>query len=181
MRRFIYALPFLALILFAGLGLVQLFDGTKPSFERVSRAAPAIALERLGGGEPVRFDRLGGEAPVIVNLWASWCAPCLTEHPLLMALSERYPGRLYGVVFDDSEANAREFLARHGNPFDVIAMDPSGQGALEFGHTGVPETFVISGGEITLHLRGQLTPDGVQALMDALNTPAPADFPKTRP
>ncbi len=181
MRRLVYGLPFVALILFAGLGLVQLFDGTKPSFERVSRAAPAIELERLGAGEPVRFDTVGGEAPVIVNFWASWCAPCLSEHPLLMALSERYPGRLYGVVFDDSEANAREFLARHGNPFDVIAMDPSGQGALEFGHTGVPETFVISGGEITLHLRGQLTPDGVQLLTDALENAAPPEFPTGGP
>lgn len=181
MKRLVYALPFIALILFAGLGLVQLFDGTKPSFERVSRAAPAISLERLDEGAPVRFDTLGGEAPVIVNLWASWCTPCLAEHPLLMALSERYPGRLYGVVFDDSEANARGFLARHGNPFDVIAMDPTGQGALEFGHTGVPETFVISRGEITLHLRGQLTPDSVQQLIDALEAGPAADFPTAGP
>lgn len=168
MKRLVYALPFIALVLFAGLGLVQLFDGTKPGFQRTSRAAPAIALERLDGAGPVAFDTLGFDAPVIVNLWASWCTPCLAEHPLLMSLSERYPGRLYGVVFDDSEENARAFLARHGNPFDVIAMDPTGQGALEFGHTGVPETFVISDGEITLHLRGQLTPDSTRGLIEAI-------------
>jgi len=181
LKRLLYGLPFIALILFAGLGLIQLFDGTKPSFERVSRSAPAISLERLDSAETVRFDRAGEAAPVIVNLWASWCTPCLAEHPLLMALSERYPGRVYGLVYDDSEANAREFLARHGNPFDLVAMDPSGQGALEFGHTGVPETFVISGGEITLHLRGQLTPDSVQQLTEALERGGDTGFPAGGP
>ncbi len=168
MKRALYALPFAALMLFAGLGLVQLFDGSKPGFERASRAAPSIALARLGGGEPVRFDTLGSEQPVVVNLWASWCTPCVAEHPLLMELSRRHPGRLYGVVFDDSEENARAFLERHGNPFAVIVMDTSGQGALEFGHTGVPETFLISRGEVVFHLRGQLTDESVTALLQAL-------------
>lgn len=169
MKRLLFALPLIALVGFGGLGLVQLFDGTKPGFERVSRDAPTRVFEALDGGEPIRFDTAATDAPILVNLWASWCTPCLAEHPILMDLSQEYEGRMYGVVFDDSAENARGFLARHGNPFDRIAMDESGQGALDFGHTGVPETFVITpAGKIIYHLGGQLTEDDLPALRAAM-------------
>lgn len=169
MKRWIFALPLIALVGFGGLGLAQLFDGRKPSFERVSREAPSRVFEALEG-EPIRFDTAATDAPILVNLWASWCTPCLAEHPILMSLSEEFEGRMYGVVFDDSAQNARAFLARHGNPFDRIAMDESGQGALDFGHTGVPETFVITPeGEIIYHLGGALTPGNLPALRAAMS------------
>lgn len=169
MKRWLFALPLVALIAFGGLGLVQLFDGEKPSFERVIREAPTMSFAPLGGGEPVAFTALATDQPILVNLWASWCTPCLAEHPLLMQLSEDYPGRLHGLVFDDSESNAAAFLDRHGNPFTVVAMDPTGQGALDFGHTGVPETFVISpGGLVTYHHGGKLTEDDLPTLRAAM-------------
>lgn len=170
MKRWIFAVPLIALTAFGGLGLVQLFDGQKPTFERVIREAPTAAFDQLGGGEPVSFTALAAERPIMVNLWASWCTPCLAEHPLLMELSRDYPGRLHGLVYDDSAANAAAFLERHGNPFTVIGMDPTGQGALEFGHTGVPETFVIApDGNVTYHHGGQLTEDDLPALRAALD------------
>lgn len=172
MNRWLYALPLIALTAFAGLGLVQLFDGHKPTFERISRDAPQTVFAPLFGEEPIVFATLPQEEPVIVNLWASWCTPCLAEHPRLMELSKRYPGRVHGLLFEDTAQNGRAFLDRHGNPFTSVAMDPTGQGGLEFGLTGVPETFVIApGGEIILHLRGQLTTDALPQLHAAMAAP----------
>jgi len=173
MTRWLAALPLVALVGFAGLGLVQLFDGSKPGFERVSREAPARSFPTLDGAT-VAFDRIGGDAPVVVNLWATWCTPCLAEHPLLMDLARRYPDRVHGLLYRDSPDKARAYLDRHGNPFSRIGLDPSGQGALDFGLTGVPETFVIApGGEIILHLRGQLSEASIAALEDALTRQSP--------
>lgn len=172
MKRVLLWLPLVLLVGFGGLGLIQLFDGHKPGFERVSREAPTRLFEPLGGGEARAFPDLATDEPIIVNLWASWCAPCVAEHPLLTELSRAYPGRVHGLVFDDTEANARDFLERLGNPFTFIGMDPTGQGALDFGHTGVPETFVITPeGEITLHLRGQLTSQELPELQAAMGPP----------
>jgi len=158
MKRALAALPLVLLLGFGGLGLVQLFDGTKPTFERVSRDAPAASFPVIGTDTPSTFTELTANGPIIVNLWASWCSPCRVEHPLLMAMGERYPDQLIGVLYDDTVANGQRFLTDLGDPFTLIAHDPDGQLALDFGHTGVPETFVIQpGGEITLHIRGQLT------------------------
>ncbi|MEM7766984.1 MAG: redoxin family protein [Pseudomonadota bacterium] len=157
MTRLLVAAPLVLLLGFGGLGLIQLYDGTKPSFERVTRQAPAQTFSLLDGGES-DFRTLAADAPIIVNLWASWCAPCRVEHPLLIELGNQYPDRLHGVLYDDTASNGRGFLEELGNPFSSIALDESGQLGLDFGHTGVPETFVIQpGGEITLHIRGQLT------------------------
>lgn len=166
--RWLFAVPLILLIGFGGLGLVQLFDGHKPTFERVSRAAPTVEFASLDG-PPINFAGAATDKPIIVNLWASWCTPCVAEHPLLVELGDKYPGQLWGVVYDDTEENAWAFLERLGNPFHRIAHDPDGQGGLEFGLTGVPETFVITTeGEIIYHLRGQLTYEDVPALEAAL-------------
>lgn len=176
MNCWVFALPLMALLAFGGLGMVQLFDGSKPTFELGSRDAPTMVFEAMDGGPPINFAELPNEAPVIVNLWASWCAPCVVEHPLLVELSERYPGRIHGLVYEDSIANAEAFLAERGNPFTRLALDPTGQGGLEFGLTGVPETFVIApGGIITYHHRGVLTDDDIEVLAAILDGNEPAN------
>ena len=170
--RWLYALPLVALVGFAGLGVIQLFDGHKPTFERISRDAPDTVFQPLYGDEEIVFSQLAGADPIIVNLWASWCTPCLAEHPLLMDLSAAYPGRVHGLLFEDTPENGLAFLERHGNPFTSVAMDPDGQGGLEFGLTGVPETFIISpAGEIIFHLRGQMTPEDLPDLQAAMSAP----------
>jgi len=175
MKRWLFALPLVALIAFGGLGLVQLFDGTKPSFELADRAAPTRVFESMDGAGPINFAELPQDEPVVVNLWASWCAPCVVEHPLLMELAARYPGRVHGLVYEDTPENAAAFLQARGNPFTRLALDPTGQGGLEFGLTGVPETFVIApGGLITHHHRGVLTEEDIEALSAILDArPAP--------
>lgn len=170
MIRWLAAVPLVLLIAFCGLALVQLFDGTRPTFERVVRDAPAQPFPLLGKDGETTFQALAADGSIIVNLWASWCSPCRAEHPLLMALSERFPGRVHGVLYDDTPANGARFLAELGDPFATVALDEDGQLGLDFGHTGVPETFVINReGQITLHIRGQLLESHMAALAAELS------------
>jgi|TARA_X000001036_G_scaffold318439_1_gene296865 cytochrome c biogenesis protein CcmG, thiol:disulfide interchange protein DsbE len=80
----------------------------------------------------------------IVNIWASWCAPCRTEHPLLMQLSKYKSVQLIGLNYRDNFESAKKFISEFGNPYSKILIDKDGTLGVEFGAYGVPETFLIS-------------------------------------
>ena len=79
----------------------------------------------------------------IVNIWASWCVPCRTEHPLLMELSKNDSAKLIGLNYRDNLKNAKKFINEFGNPYSQILIDSDGILSVEFGAYGVPETFII--------------------------------------
>ena len=79
----------------------------------------------------------------IVNIWASWCVPCRTEHPLLMKLSKNQSVKLIGLNYRDNLNNAKNFITNFGNPYSQIIIDDDGTLSVEFGAYGVPETFII--------------------------------------
>ena len=79
----------------------------------------------------------------IVNIWASWCVPCRTEHPLLMRLSKNQSIKLIGLNYRDNLNNAKDFINEFGNPYSQIIIDNDGTLSIEFGAYGVPETFII--------------------------------------
>ena len=79
----------------------------------------------------------------IVNIWASWCVPCRTEHPLLMQLSKSQSVKLIGLNYRDNFNNAKNFINEFGNPYSIILIDKDGTLGIEFGAYGVPETFLI--------------------------------------
>ena len=79
----------------------------------------------------------------IVNIWASWCVPCRTEHPLLMRLSKNQSIKLIGLNYRDNLNNAKDFINEFGNPYSQIIIDNDGALSVEFGAYGVPETFII--------------------------------------
>ena len=79
----------------------------------------------------------------IVNIWASWCVPCRTEHPLLMRLSKNKSIKLIGLNYKDNLNNAKDFINEFGNPYSQIIIDNDGTLSVEFGAYGVPETFII--------------------------------------
>ena len=79
----------------------------------------------------------------IVNIWASWCVPCRTEHPLLMTLSKNQSIKLIGLNYRDNLNNAKDFINKFGNPYSQIIIDNDGTLSIEFGAYGVPETFII--------------------------------------
>ena len=79
----------------------------------------------------------------LVNIWASWCIPCRTEHSLLMELSKYESIKLIGLNYKDNLNNAKKFINGFGNPYSRILIDKDGTLGVEFGAYGVPETFLI--------------------------------------
>ncbi|MGH7949083.1 MAG: DsbE family thiol:disulfide interchange protein [Candidatus Binataceae bacterium] len=128
------------------------------------KPVPATSFDPIDGllahGVPVpgfKSTELGNGQISIVNFWASWCAPCIQEHPLLIELAKRTGVEVYGVNYKDSPVGARRFLGLHGNPFRAVGVDPAGRNAIEWGVYGMPETFVINGkGEIAFKLPGPI-------------------------
>jgi cytochrome c biogenesis protein CcmG, thiol:disulfide interchange protein DsbE len=134
-------------------------DPSKLPSALIGRPAPAIVLPAVDGlmaasGRPMpgfsTVDLTDGK-PTVVNFWASWCAPCVEEHPLLVQLAEQTGVRLVGVNYKDQPENARRFLARLGNPFAAVGVDANGRAAIEWGVYGMPETFVLDGKGTIVH------------------------------
>lgn len=99
----------------------------------------------------------------VVNFWASWCVPCVQEHPLLVALSVKTGVRIMGVNYKDQVVAARRFLGRYGNPYTAVGADSSGRGAIEWGVYGMPETFVVNGrGQIVFKHVGPISPETLE-------------------
>ena len=126
-----------------------------------NEAAPipisGLSLAPLGKTPLLELKHLYEGKPTIVNFWASWCAPCRAEHPVLMKLAQK-KYRVFGIAYRDNEDNAQRFLRTLGNPFGRVGLDKTGYAALGWGIKGVPETFVLDGeGRIVYHHLGPLT------------------------
>jgi len=109
----------------------------------VGRPAPAFSLVPAGGGPPVTSEALKGR-PLVLNFWATWCAPCLEEHEVLVRTASALQGevRFLGVVYEDEEDRVRAFLQRHGSSYPSL-LDPEAKAAIAYGVAGVPETYFI--------------------------------------
>jgi cytochrome c biogenesis protein CcmG/thiol:disulfide interchange protein DsbE len=126
-------------VLFQGLGR----DPRTITSPLIGRPLPALAGPTLDGGS---FDTasLTGR-PAIVNVWASWCAPCADEHPLLLDLQRQHADELavVGLVYQDQPDAAHRFLEEYGDGGWPDLTDPDGRLALDLGVTGPPETFFV--------------------------------------
>lgn len=182
-RRLLYLLPVLVFAALALLFLVRLYAGDPARLPSalIGRPAPAFALAPLPGlvrgGEAVpglSDADLKGRV-TLVNIWASWCAPCRQEHPLLMGLAKDPSIRLVGIDYKDDPENARRFLGALGNPFAAVGADISGRTGIDWGVYGVPETFVIGPDGTIRHKHiGPLTAEALPAFMDKLRAAATA-------
>jgi len=143
-------LAILPLVVFAGLAtvfLIQLRSGEDSSFVPsvlIGREAPATNLPPLAGSDLPGLASADFKGHVtLVNVWASWCAPCREEQPLLMTLKDDPRFRLAGLNYKDKPENALRFLGEMGNPFAAIGVDANGRTAIDWGVYGVPETYLV--------------------------------------
>ena len=80
----------------------------------------------------------------LINIWASWCAPCKVEHPYLINLNDKFDINLIGINYKDNLDNSKKFLSDLGNPYDEVLVDNDGTKSIELGAIGVPETYLIN-------------------------------------
>jgi cytochrome c biogenesis protein CcmG/thiol:disulfide interchange protein DsbE len=149
-----------------------------PAVDRQSKSpllgepAPDIVGVSLASEEGERYrlsDRRGRF--VVVNFFATWCAPCIREHPELVSFDRRHEqagdAEVVSVVFSDDEDAVRDFFEENGGEW-VVVSDPDGVVALDYGVTGIPESFVVDpNGFVVSKVTGGVTSGGLDAILDA--------------
>jgi cytochrome c biogenesis protein CcmG, thiol:disulfide interchange protein DsbE len=161
MKRFLPLLIFLVLVLFLAVGL-SLNPREVPS-PLIGKAAPAFRLPLLQDpGRSFGTEDLKGKV-WILNVWASWCAACLEEHPILVEFSKANVLPIYGLNYKDKHEDALKWLSEHGNPYALSIEDGDGRVGIDYGVYGVPETYLIDGNGVIRYKRvGPVTPEILQ-------------------
>ncbi len=146
MNRFIPLILFLALCTALGLTLVV----AKPDQPNalLGKPFPNFETAALDGGTINNASFQG--KPAIINIFASWCVPCLAEHPELIATSKQFPGvAIIGIGWMDKPENIAKMLKEHGSPYTAVGIDTPGRLTAPLGITGVPETYIVDQNGIT--------------------------------
>ena len=152
----------------------------------VGRPIPETVLPMLTGDQPgpghLDLKTAGVGKPMLVNVFASWCAPCRAEHPQLMALKARGVA-VVGVAWKDDPVETRKFLDELGDPFAMVLVDREGRAGLDLGITGAPETFAVNAmGEVVAKFSGPLVDQAeverLVAAMQATARPLPTATPR---
>lgn len=108
----------------------------------VGRDAPAFTLPVLGTDKTWSPDQFRGQV-WLLNVWGSWCAACLIEHPLFNEAAARGTLTLVGLAWKDRPEASAQWLQQHGNPYAVVVSDTVGKVAIDYGVYGAPESFLI--------------------------------------
>ena len=127
----------------------------------VGKPAPHFELPLLAAPDKTfsQKDMLG--EVWVLNVWASWCPPCLVEHPVITELSKSVP--VVGLNYKDAREDALPWLKRNGDPFQLTVYDQKGRIGIDYGVYGVPETYVIDrAGVIRYKHIGPLSRDAAQ-------------------
>lgn len=129
----------------------------------VGKEVPAFTLPVLGkDGQKTEAVLITGK-PLLVNFFASWCAPCRAEHDNLMRLSREYGLRIVGIAYKDDPRKSQAFLDELGNPYALTLIDRDGRSAIDWGVSGVPESFLVDArGTIIYRHWGPIIGDGLE-------------------
>ena len=126
----------------------------------IDRPFPEFELAELQDPDRLlTLEDLKGEV-ALVNVWATWCANCLIEHPELMRIANQEGVPIYGINYNDESPKARRWLTRHGNPYRFNMVDNEGKLGIDLGVYGAPETFLLdANGVIQFKQVGVVTPE----------------------
>ena len=185
MNRWLLLLPlgiFIAILVWLGVGVMTppkshpsaLLNQQVPAFSLPSLMVKADPIKPFANRNFTDLDLRQGRATV-VNFFASWCAPCRIESPILLEL-QAAGVPIIAIAYKDKPEAITQFLSEFGNPFDTIALDQEGRIGIDWGIYGVPESFIVDGGGIIRQrLTGALTSELVQnqilPLINRLNHP----------
>lgn len=166
MRRLLFLLPIAIVAVLVALfwiGLDPKRDKSALPSALVGKPAPAVELPGLSDGAPrLTLTQFKGRL-VAVNFFASWCLPCRAEHPILQQITAEFGVPVIGIAWKDKPEDSRAFLAELGDPYVATGADRNGRTGIDFGITGVPETFLIGAdGTVLYRFAGPLSPDGLR-------------------
>lgn len=160
------ALLVLPLLIF--LAISFRFDPRSIDSPLVGQEAPSFSLADLDG-QVHRLSESRGR-PVVINFWATWCQPCVVEHPVLQAGARRYRGQVdfLGVVYQDEPGKIRQFVTERGS-WGPSLLDPGSEVAISWGVYGAPETFFLDeDGTIVERVAGLVTPQVLERILSEL-------------
>jgi cytochrome c biogenesis protein CcmG/thiol:disulfide interchange protein DsbE len=165
MSRLVPFFGFLLLVALFGFGIwwnTQHDQREVPS-PLINKPAPAFVLPKLDDpSQTVSRDNLLGK-PYLINVFASWCIACGEEHPVLMTQGKSIGVPVVGYNYKDAPEDAKAWLAKHGNPYDMVIADQEGRTAIDFGVYGAPESFLVDGKGVIRYKRiGPLTPEVIE-------------------
>ncbi len=109
----------------------------------INKKIPDFKFSSFDESNFYTMDDLKKNNFTLINFWASWCAPCKIEHPILMKLSKKKNLMVLGINFKDKNIQAKKFLNELGNPYDLLARDNNGKQSVRFGVYGIPESVLI--------------------------------------
>ncbi len=175
MNRLIFALPLVVAALIGAFALWGLSGGRDPNAipsALISKPVPDFELPPIEGvaSPGLKTADLQGQGLTLVNVFASWCGPCRAEHPVLTRLAREEDVRLVAINYKDKPEAAAAWLEELGNPYERIGSDYSGRAGIEWGVTGVPETFIIDANGLVVHrFPGPVVGDGLRRFQEALD------------
>ncbi len=140
----------------------------------VNKEVPEFALPSFRADFPGLSTKDLVGKPQIVNFFASWCVPCLAEHPLITELSKRDDVVVNGIAYSDKPENVDKWLTKHGNPYARIGVDLGRRVGIDWGVSGVPETYIINKQGLIVYkhggpLRNDVIQNQIIPLLEELN------------
>jgi cytochrome c biogenesis protein CcmG/thiol:disulfide interchange protein DsbE len=161
--RVVPVLLFLLLAVLLAVGLTNSDHKEDLPSPLIGKSIPEFKLPLLGEPDKLvtQADLIG--EPFLLNVWASWCATCRFEHPLIESLAASGALRVIGLNYRDEEADAKRWLSRFGNPYAMNLADPTGRTSIDFGVYAAPESFLVdASGKIVYKRIGALTQETIE-------------------
>ncbi len=139
-----FLLPLVAFVILVSFLLVGLnLNPRKIPSPLIGKPAPTFQLQQLHDSEKTLASKDNLGKVWLLNVWASWCASCREEHPLLVQLANSGVVPIYGLNYKDKRELALQWLDQFGDPYTLSIVDSDGRVGIDYGVYGVPETYII--------------------------------------